>query len=148
MIAETLSEFLEELFKKEDLKNCFVVDIIFSPPGKVEVYVDSDTQLTIKHCEIISRALEKKIESEELLGEKYKLDVSSPGLDRPLKKYRQYVKNIGRKIRVFIEGQEKPVEGILKEVDPAQITLEASGNNSRTIEMKQINKAKVLVSFK
>ena len=148
MIAEILSEFLEELFKKEDLNNCFVVDINFSPPGKVEVYVDSDTQLTIKHCEIISRALEKKIESEELLGEKYKLDVSSPGLDRPLKKYRQYVKNIGRKLRVFIKDQEKPVEGVLKEVDPNQITIENKGEEIRTIEMNQINKAKVLVSFK
>ncbi len=85
--------------------------------------MDSDSGLTLEKCQRISRYLESHIDEEGWLGEKYTLEVSSPGLSRPLKLKRQYLKNIGRKVEVtFNNGEVKT--GLLKAADESAFTLE------------------------
>ncbi len=75
----------------------FVVDVVLKNEDKIFVFLDSDSALTIEHCVEVSRALESRLNRDEL---DFELRVSSAGLDHPLSIPRQYVKNIGRKIRL------------------------------------------------
>ena len=147
MIERLLSEALVERFKEEDLDDCFLVEIEIKQNDRVEVYIDSDSSLPIEKCRKTSRYLEKLIEENGWLGERYTLEVSSPGLDRPLKLMRQYLKNIGRKIRV-ISTDDTKIEGKLKMVADNSLSVQKSDNNEVEIPFENIKTAKILVSFK
>ncbi len=147
MIERLLSEALEEKFGEEGMEECFLVDIVTKKNDKVEVYIDSDGNLPIKTCQVVSRFLEKKIEENGWLGEKYTLEVSSPGVDRPLKLKRQYVKNVGRRIRIT-NNEEETSEGKLVEVKEDSVMVQIAKDRIEEILMKNIKTAKILVSFK
>ena len=147
MIERLLSEALKERFREDDLQDCFIVDIRAGNNEKVEIFVDADSQLTLGKCRVISRYLEKKIEENEWLGEKYTLEVSSPGLERPLKLLRQYQKNIGRNLSV-LTTDGLSIEGRLEEVGSDSIVIRQKATDKQRINFEQIKRAKILVSFK
>jgi len=99
-IKKNLEKLVEKSLTADDLKDCFLLEIIVSANKKVQVLLDSPEGVTFQKCRKISRMLEKVIDEEGWLGEKYVLEVSSAGVDRPLTDTRQYAKNIGRKIAI------------------------------------------------
>jgi ribosome maturation factor RimP len=134
----------------------FLVDVIVKghkSAQKVLVVIDGDQGVTIDDCANLSRELSKVFDDLHLFEESYLLEVSTPGLDHPLKLKRQYFKNIGRKIKVTtLQGTE---EGKLMSADDEKITLEkelGSGKQKETklidIAFTDIDKTFVLVSFK
>jgi ribosome maturation factor RimP len=134
----------------------FLVDVIVKghkSAQKVLVVIDGDQGVTIDDCANLSRELSKVFDDLHLFEESYLLEVSTPGLDHPLKLKRQYFKNIGRKIKVTtFQGTD---EGKLMSVDDEKITLEkelGSGKQKETklidIAFTDIDKTFVLVSFK
>lgn len=123
MIEEKITDLLEELFTTEDFSDCFLVEVKLNANRKLEVFMDCDNGVTFERCQKTSRYLEKYIDEEGWLGEKYILEVSSPGIGRPLKLIRQYPRNIGRKVEVtLMEGDVK--KGTLIEVNENDILLE------------------------
>lgn len=123
-MEERIANLLEELFSTDpDFADCFLVDINHSNK-KLEVFVDSDTRMPLERCQRISRYLESYLDEEQPLGEAYTLEVGSPGVQRPLKFHRQYVKNIGRTLEVTTTEGESHT-GLLKSVEPTEIVLEA-----------------------
>lgn len=134
----------------------FLVDVIVSSkkgPGKVLLLVDADHGMTIDDCAEISRQLSKVLDESPLLTEAYMLEVSTPGVDQPLKLKRQYVKNIGRKLKVKLADTIR--EGRLTEVNDERIVLAeetGTGKKKETVNVEvsfaAIEKAFVLVSFK
>lgn len=134
----------------------FVVDVVASfkgNPGKVLVIVDGDKGIGIDDCAELSRELSKNLDDTNLIPQAFNLEVSTPGLDQPLKSKRQYVKNIGRNVRV--RQTDKTEEGKLTAVDDLSIQLTqtiGSGKKKeeKTIEIPfdKIDKTIVLVSFK
>jgi ribosome maturation factor RimP len=147
MIERLLSEALEKRFQEEDLKDCYLVDIVVGNRDKVEVFIESDGELSFQTCKKVSRFLEHLIEEKRLLGERYTLDVSSPGIGRPLKLQRQYVKNIGRKIRIT-DKEGKKIEGKLIHADETTLKVETETGQVEDRSMEDIETAKILVSFK
>ena len=134
----------------------FLVDVIVKghkSAQKVLVVIDGDQGVTIDDCANLSRELSKVFDDLHLFEESYLLEVSTPGLDHPLKLKRQYFKNIGRKIKVTtFQGTD---EGKLVSVDDEKITLEkeiGTGKQKETklvdIAFTDIDKTFVLVSFK
>ncbi len=121
LIEETIKSWLEEKLSEESFRNCFVVDI-FHYAHKLEIFLDSDDKLNLDMCTQISRWLGRKIEEADLIKDAYRLEVSSTGLDRPLKLHRQYIKNIGRDVTVHLLN-EKIIEGKLTEVKSDMITV-------------------------
>lgn len=110
----------------------FLVDITIKPVNNIKVYLDADTGVIIEKCVAFNRQLYKEIEESELYpAGDFSLEVSSPGLEEPLKLHRQYVKNIGRLVEVTpIEG--KVLTGVLKEVGEKEINLvEEKGKNKK-----------------
>jgi ribosome maturation factor RimP len=110
----------------------FLVDITIKPVNNIKVFVDADSGVIIEKCVAFNRHLYKEIEESELYpAGDFSLEVSSPGLEEPLKLHRQYVKNMGRLIEVTpIEGIV--LTGVLKEVSGKEITLiEEKGKNKK-----------------
>jgi ribosome maturation factor RimP len=100
----------------------------------VEVFVDSETGVTVDVCSTISRALQTQIELEHLLEGAYRLDVSSPGIDRPLLHPWQYAKHVGRDLILRVAEGETVTErrGRLIAADADGITLEGGPPRRRT----------------
>ncbi len=142
MISAQLTQLLEAKFQEEEFADCFIIEIKSLQNKRVEIYVDSDSGITFKKCQQLSRHLEAEIDEKGWLGEKYTLEVSSPGITRPLKFARQYPRNIGRKLEVKqLEGETKT--GTLIEVDEKQITLESKqrikeGKKKKTVIVQDI----------
>jgi len=131
----------------------FIVDIVISSkrgPKKVLVIVDGDQGVTIDHCADISTALSKSLDDAGIFSDHYLLEVSTPGLDQPLKLKRQYKKNIGRNLKVKL--RDKTIEGALSDVTENSIALTQKVSKKETslieIPFEEIEKAFVLVSFK
>jgi ribosome maturation factor RimP len=101
-------------------KGFFLVDIQVKPSGKIVVFADTFSGITLDDCISITRFIESKI-GRDL--EEYELEVSSPGLDKPLKLPVQYRKNAGRPIRV-VKTDGESVEGKIKEADDEKFILE------------------------
>ena len=133
VVEQKIESLLNEKFLEEDFQDCFVVEIKLHENNKLDVFVDSDSGMTFQKCQKLSRYLEKYLDEEQWLGERYTLEVSSPGIGRPLTLKRQYVKNIGRKLEVTLSGSGK-ITGILKEVTGEKIVLE---NKERIKEGKK-----------
>jgi ribosome maturation factor RimP len=119
--TEKIRAFLEPILEGTDI---FVVNVKVKPINNIKVYLDAESGFSIEKCSMVNRKLYAQIEAAEMFpAGDFSLEVSSPGVDEPLVQYRQYVKNIGRKVTVTdMEDAEKT--GILKEVTEEYITLE------------------------
>lgn len=154
-IRETLWQVAEENLKDDSY---FIVDIIVKGSGggkmKVLILLDADEGVNIDDCADLSRAIGHRVETEELIEQAYILEVSSPGLDHPLKLNRQFAKNTGRRLKVQLtDGQL--ISGKLTEVTDGSIQFEKELKEKKktvhqlvTIGFDEIEKANVLVSFK
>lgn len=149
--VQVIKSWLEQHIVGTEL---FIFEIKYNPAvNKVTVYIDSDNGVTIDACAKLSRAIEQYIDENNVLGEKYGLDVSSPGIDQPLHE-RQYKRNIGRDLLVTTHANES-IKGTLKEVTEMDITLSYEIKNATTkkkeIIQRKINKVdivKALVQLK
>lgn len=127
-----IEQLLEEKFQEEEYSDLFLVEIKHSSNDRLFVYIDSDERLNIERCAKLSRFLEGHIEENGWMGEKYTLEVSSPGVDRPLTSPRQYRKNIGRTVSIKLYEEHKHVQGILTEVAEDKVVV--SYTEKRRIE--------------
>ncbi len=148
MLEKQVTDILSEILK--GYENLFLVDVeLRGKPGnqKLVILIDGDPSITIDQCAEISRSLGSEIESEDLIDGKYYLEVSSPGLDMPLKLSRQYKKNIGRRVKVELENGER-MKGSLESADEQYIVLlDEKTQNPVELNMKEIKKTNILVSF-
>ena len=137
---------------EDDYNDCYLVDIEYNQPkNNLTLYIGSDSGMTLNKCQAFSRHVEAYLDETLMLGEKYELDVSSPGVGRPLKLKRQYHNNIGRDLKIkLVDGSQ--VKGELVEVgeDSIQI-LQKKGKkktgDARQIPFDQISTALVQIKF-
>lgn len=94
----------------------------------LRLYIDKPEGVTIDDCSNVSRHLSDALDLDpDIIEGAYTLEVSSPGLDRPLKSDDDFKRNIGRFLRVT-RSTGKPVTGKLLEVDETSLTLALKGN--------------------
>ena len=148
---------LELVQKHLPYEGHFVVEVKIdrvADKTKILILVDADQGMTIAACASLSRALSGELETNEQLDEAYILEVSSPGLDYPLTEKRQYQKNTGRSLKVYLVSGEEII-GKLKEVEEQGIkvvvTKKEKGKKSveeeQIISFNEIKKSIVQVSF-
>jgi ribosome maturation factor RimP len=102
----------------------FLVEVRIKPTNNVKVYLDGDAGISIEKCIMFNRALYKQLEETALFpADDFSLEVSSPGLDEPLKLFRQYRKNIGREVEVLLNDLTR-VEGKLTDAAEDAIIVE------------------------
>lgn len=135
----------------------FLVDVVISgvkSVPKITVWVDGDAGISIDKCAEISRRLSKQIEDREMIDSAYTLEVSSPGIDQPLKLFRQYKQHVGRKVRILLlDGNTKTgkLEAVLENsvvlVEEQKKNKKEQADTSAEIAIADIDKTFVLVSF-
>ena len=105
--------------------------------------------VTLDDCTKVSREVSHVLDVEDLIPHKYNLEVSSPGLDRPLKTQRDFERNVGEKVALIVkdaDGRHIDVTGIIKDVKNEEISVQtASGQEIFSIE--NIVKAKLIIEF-
>jgi len=153
MLKEQIEKLVNDNLESEQH---FLVDIIISGqngPKKVLILLDGDEGINIDDCAKVSRKVGFIIEEEGIIEDAYRLEVSSPGLDHPIVLLRQYVKNIGRYVRVTTV-EETRHEGILAAANDKDITIkEETGKGSKkviselTFGFDQIKKTEIIVKF-
>jgi ribosome maturation factor RimP len=106
----------------------------------VQILVDTDEGISIGHCARISKGIAQKIEEEEIFETRYRLEVSSPGLENPLRLLRQYVKNAGRifTVKYRAEQDEATEELTIRNVDGSIIEFERPDGTMSRIEHANI----------
>src|SRR5450432_3814968 len=121
---ESIRQMISGILEEEPVY--FLVDLRIKPTNNVKVFLDGDSGITIEKCVQINRKLYKKLEESAIFPSgDFSLEVSSAGLDEPLKSLRQYKKNIGRSVEVqFLDGTQK--EGVLTGVHDEGIVLEVA----------------------
>jgi ribosome maturation factor RimP len=126
---------VEELISAEP--DLFVVEVKVKPTNNIKVFIDGDQGVSIDKLVKYNRRLYKEIEESKMFPNgDFSLEVSSPGLDEPLKLHRQYLKNIGRYVEVTDkEGTQK--EGKLINVTEADIVVEEIKGKGRKMETVQ-----------
>jgi len=113
----------------------------------LEIYIDNEEGILTSDCVEVSRVCGDLIEEENLIESKYRLDVSSPGIDRPLKYIQQYKKNINRFFELEFENQvAEKFEGKLLEINDELLKFEIN-KQTEEVNFKNIKSAKVLVRF-
>lgn len=94
----------------------------------LRLFVDKPEGVTIGDCTKVSRTLSAALDLDpDVIEGAFTLEVSSPGLDRPLKSEADFLRNVGRRLRIT-RSTGKPVTGVLKSVDNECLTVELMGN--------------------
>lgn len=150
-VIEQITKKLEAIIADSSV---FLTDIKIKPTNNIKVFIDGDEGITIDAISKINRALYKQIAETDWFPEgDFSLEVSSPGVDEPLKFFRQYKKNIGREVVVTLqEGTQ--ITGKLIQAAPEQITLEQKTGKKKNetaapidIPFDQIQSTVVQISF-
>lgn len=147
---QTVEKLIEPLLEGD----VFLVSVKIKPTNNIKIYLDADGGLGIEKCIRINRALYKIMEEKAMYPDgDFSLEVSSPGIDEPLKMLRQYKKNIGRNVEVITSDDVKR-EGRLTDATEENISIEYTIGKGKKAETKKeeigfssIKQTKVLVKF-
>ncbi|PKM48711.1 MAG: ribosome maturation factor RimP [Firmicutes bacterium HGW-Firmicutes-6] len=124
-----------------------LTDLTFEKQGKdwcLTLFIDSETGISLDDCEIVSRQIGELLDETDPIEQSYFLEVSSPGMDRPLKKEKHFLSNLDKKIAIHLFAPldgKKDIEGVLKSYTAAELTLELETGEMLTLENSKIAKA-------
>ncbi len=130
-----------------------LVDVEFVKEGSnwyLRLYIDKEGGVTIDDCELVSRAMSDILDREDYIEESYILEVSSPGLGRPLKKEKDFVRSLGKEVEIRLY---KPVEkqkeftGILKDFDKNSVTIETNEEEQKIFNRNDIALIRLAFDF-
>ncbi|MBB1286246.1 ribosome maturation factor [Flavisolibacter sp. BT320] len=139
MQTETIIEALEQKMAGllEEHPSHFLVEIRIKPTNNIKVFIDADEGIMLSTLIDYNRKLYKQIEESGMFpGDDFSLEVSSPGLDEPLKKQRQYKKNVGRYVQIT-KQDGAVLEGKLLEATEDGVLVETETGKGRKKEIKQ-----------
>lgn len=130
-----------------------LVDIEYKKEGSdwyLRAYIDKEGGITIGDCEAVSREMNVKLDEEDFIPDAYIFEVSSPGLGRPLKKEKDYIRNKGKEVEIrtyrSMDGS-KEFYGILFAWDADTVTIEPQEGERRTFERSGIALIRQAVHF-
>ena len=132
---QAIEQMLKELLAAHPTH--FLVEVRIKPTNNIKVFIDADEGVNLAVLIEYNRKLYKLIEESILYPDgDFSLEVSSPGLDEPLKMYRQYQKNIGRFVDILLNDSSKK-EGKLIEATEDGIIIEYETGKGKRKETKQ-----------
>lgn len=130
-----------------------LVDVEFVKEGQgwyLRIYIDKEGGVTIDDCEIVSRAIEKVIDEKDPIEQAFILEVSSPGIDRPLKKETDFIKYAGEVVDVKLYKaieKQKEFQGKLKGIEGTAVTIIDDDGKEVSFERKDIASIRLAVLF-
>jgi ribosome maturation factor RimP len=130
-----------------------LVDIEFKKEGAeqyLRIFIDKPDGITIDDCELISRHLSDKLDEEDPIPQAYILEVSSPGIDRPLKTQRDFERNMGKQVEIRLYKQfmgHKAYKGTLVGFDDERVEIETVDNQRLSFGISDIALIKPIIEF-
>lgn len=148
LIVDKIQDFLKSLLPSLGLE---LFDVQFRREGHgwvLRVFIDSDSGISLDNCSDVSRELGHYLDVEDFIDHAYHLEVSSPGLERPLRSTADFVRFCGKsakvKVHQAIDGL-KVLEGIIDKVEGDNIYLKLADGNSVQFTFEMINKARLTI---
>ena len=118
--------------------------------GSLRAYIDKEGGFTVDDCEMVSRRLGDWLDKEDFIDESYILEVSSPGLGRPLKKEKDYIRSMGKEVEIRTYraiNREKEFYGILSAYDENTVTIKTEDGTEMTFEKSDIALIRLAFDF-
>jgi ribosome maturation factor RimP len=150
ILENKIGELVESVLESTDL---FLVDLVLKGQKgsySLWVYVDAEKGgVNLDECADISEELGVLLDAHDLIKGRYRLNVSSPGVDQPLKDKRQYFSKVGRNASVKYKAGEVPksTKGIIKGFDGEELEIEKDDGQDITIAFDDIIETKILTAW-
>lgn len=146
-LKQTIEQGIQPLIEQEGLDLVEVKIAGFGSHTMVRVFVDRPGGVSIDQCTQISRLVSDYLDTEDLIPHRYNLEVSSPGLDRPLTTKADFQRKRGERITLFLKEKINPenrVTGTISSVEVEDLVLDAQGEIQR-IPLSLIEKALIVL---
>ena len=146
---QLVANLIEPVLKESNIE---LVDIEYKKTSKnwiLRVFIDKDQGVTVNDCQKLSREIKDLIEINELIANHYILEVSSPGLDRPLKRKTDFLRNKGKRVRIktySLINNNKTNAGTVRDCSNNTLFLEDK-KNVLEISLSDIAQATLIVEF-
>ncbi|MCI8516460.1 MAG: ribosome maturation factor RimP [Hungatella sp.] len=143
-------EFLLPLMEKYHFE---LVDVEYVKEGSswyLRAYIDKEGGIAIDDCEVISRIVSDWLDREDFIDDSYILEVSSPGLGRPLKKEKDFARSLGKDVEVRLyrpRDKQKEFTGALTEYDKDTVTIEMEDGSRVVLERREIALIRLAFDF-
>ena len=145
-MRETLLKLLEPAIEALGYE---LVELEF-PPHLLRIYIDREGGVTVDDCEVVSRQVSAVLDVEDPISGAYTLEVSSPGLDRPLRKETDFIRFAGERAKIELSLPDKDgrrrFTGTLKGCDAGEVLIEVDGEEHR-LPLADIGKARLVPEF-
>ena len=136
-----------------EANNFELVDVEYVKEGSnwyLRAYIDKEGGISVDDCEVVSRAFSDKLDEEDFIDDAYIMEVSSPGLGRPLKKEKDYKRSMGKELEIRTYraiNREKEFYGILKAYDANTVTIEQEDGEELTFDKADIALIRLAFDF-
>lgn len=149
-VVDKVSELAESVLSTTDF---FLVDVQVKGSNAPEIWVSVDAEdrgINMDECAEISNELSFLMDAHDLFSGKYRINVSSPGLGRPLVDRRQYPKHEGHKAKVKYkkDGEYLKVTGTLQQVTDHDISIQVDDQSVIKVAFDDLAETKIIPSFK
>ena len=151
---ETYETRTEELITPIlDRMNFELVDVEYVKEGGtwyLRAYIDKEGGITVNDCEAVAREMNEILDREDFVEDSYVFEVSSPGLGRPLKKEKDYIRSMGKEVGIRTYraiNREKEFYGILSAYDENTVTIKTEDGTEMTFEKSDIALIRLAFDF-
>lgn len=150
MYERRTEEFLLPLMEERRFE---LVDVEYVKEGSswyLRAYIDKEGGIAIDDCEMISRLLSDWLDKEDFISDSYILEVSSPGLGRPLKKEKDFARSLGKEVDIKLyraREKQKDFTGTLAEYDKDTVTIELEDGSRMVFERQEIALIRLAFDF-
>lgn len=145
-----IEEKIEELVTKPITDLGYrVYDVMYVKEGKdnfLRIFIDNDKGISLDDCEKVNDAITDMLDEADLIKDQYFLEISSPGVERNIRKDKHFEESIGKEVNIKLfkplENKEKEITGILKNFDKETVKIETDKNEEITIPRNNISSIK------
>ena len=136
-----------------DRMNFELVDVEYVKEGStwyLRAYIDKEGGITVNECADVAREMNVLLDKEDFIPDSYVFEVSSPGLGRPLKKEKDYIRNMGKEVEIRTYraiNRSKEFFGLLRAYDEKTVTIETEDGEEMTFEKNEIALIRQAIHF-
>ena len=149
-VTEQVAQFAEPVVQAH---GCTLWDVEYVREAGIwylRAYIDKEGGITVDDCEVVSRKLGDWLDQKDFIEDSYILEVSSPGLGRPLKKEKDFARSLGKDVEVRLYrpiNKQKEFTGTLTSYDADSVTLTMEDGSERTFEKSGIALIRLAFDF-